>query len=114
MYKPLAIAALLSVTEMLFHDGYDILDGVAVASRGAVKSVFLAHRQPLAEIETIHCDTASLTSVNMINVNPIGDWKIIFGCQIPIFNPIINGRAMRKSVNKRAVYGINTNCAVLW
>ena len=49
-------AALVSVTEVLFHDGYDILDGVAVASRGAVKSVYLAHRQPLEEIETIHCD----------------------------------------------------------
>ena len=58
-------AALVSITEALFHDGYDILDGVAVASRGAVKSVFLAHHQPLDEIETIHCDTASLTSVNL-------------------------------------------------
>jgi chorismate dehydratase len=41
---------------------------VAVASRGAVKSVFLAHKQPLDEIETIHCDTASLTSVNLLRV----------------------------------------------
>ena len=61
-------AALVSITEALFHDGYDILDGVAVASRGAVKSVFLAHHQPLDEIETIHCDTASLTSVNLLRV----------------------------------------------
>ena len=61
-------AALVSITEALFHDGYDMLDGVAVASRGAVKSVFLAHRQPLDEIETIHCDTASLTSVNLLRV----------------------------------------------
>jgi len=61
-------AALVSVTEVLFHDGYDILDGVAVASHGAVKSVFLAHRQPLEEIETIHCDPASLTSVNLLRI----------------------------------------------
>ena len=61
-------AALVSITEALFHDGYDILDGVAVASDGPVKSVFLAHRQPLEKIHTIHCDTASLTSVNLLRV----------------------------------------------
>lgn len=61
-------AALVSITEALFHDDYDILDGVAIASRGAVKSVFLAHRQPLEEIETIHCDSASLTSANLLSV----------------------------------------------
>jgi len=61
-------AALVSITEVLFHDGYDVLDGVAVVSHGAVKSVFLAHKQQLDEIETIHCDTASLTSVNLLRV----------------------------------------------
>ena len=61
-------AALVSITEVLFHEGYDVLDGVAVASHGPVKSVFLAHRQPLKEIQTIHCDTASLTSVNLLRV----------------------------------------------
>ena len=61
-------AALVSVTEALFHEGYDILDGVAVASDGPVKSVFLAHRQQLEEIKTVYCDTASLTSVNLLRV----------------------------------------------
>ena len=61
-------AALVSITETLFHDGYDILNGVAIASRGAVKSVFLAHCQPLEKIEIIHCDPASLTSVNLLRV----------------------------------------------
>ena len=61
-------AALVSITEILFHEGYDILDGVAVASDGPVKSVFLAHRQQLEQIRTIHCDTASLTSVNLLRV----------------------------------------------
>ena len=61
-------AALVSITEVLFHEGYDVLDGVAVASHGPVKSVFLAHRQPLKEIQTIHCDPASLTSVNLLRV----------------------------------------------
>jgi len=61
-------AALVSITEVLFHDRYDILDGIAVASLGEVKSVILAHRQPLAEIRQIFCDTASLTSVNLLRV----------------------------------------------
>lgn len=61
-------AALLSITEPLLHDAYDILDGIAIASLGEVQSVLLAHRQPLEEIKTIHCDTASLTSVNLLRV----------------------------------------------
>ena len=40
-------AALVSVTEILFNDRYDVLDGIAVASLGEVKSVLLAHRQPI-------------------------------------------------------------------
>src|SRR5580700_3434723 len=58
-------AALVSVTEVLFNDRYDVLDGVAVASLGEVKSVLLAHRKPLEEAKEIFCDPASLTSVNL-------------------------------------------------
>lgn len=61
-------AALVSVVEALFHDRYDILDGIAVASLGEVKSVFLAHRKPLAEAKEIFCDPASLTSVTLLKV----------------------------------------------
>ena len=61
-------AALVSVVEALFHDRYDILDGIAVASLGEVKSVFLAHRKPLAEVKEVFCDTASLTSVTLLKV----------------------------------------------
>jgi chorismate dehydratase len=61
-------AALVSVTEVLFHDRYDILDGVSVSSLGEVLSVFLAHREPLDEIREIHCDPASLTSVALLRV----------------------------------------------
>ena len=39
-------AALVSVVEVLFNDHYDILDGIAIASLGEVKSVLLAHRRP--------------------------------------------------------------------
>jgi chorismate dehydratase len=61
-------AALVSVTEVLFNDRYDILDGAAIASLGEVQSVLLAHRKPLEETKEIFCDTASLTSVNLLRV----------------------------------------------
>lgn len=61
-------AALVSIVEVLFHDRYDVLDGVAIASRGEVKSVLLAHRCPLAEIREVFCDPASLTSVSLLRV----------------------------------------------
>jgi chorismate dehydratase len=61
-------AALLSITEPLLQEGYDILDGIAVASLGEVYSVFLAHRKPLEEVEVVYCDTASLASVSLLKV----------------------------------------------
>src|SRR6185436_12656367 len=56
-------AALVSITEVLFNDRYDVLDGIAIASLGEVCSVCLAHLRPLEEAQEIFCDTASLTSV---------------------------------------------------
>jgi predicted solute-binding protein len=61
-------AALVSITEVLLNDRYDILDGVAIASLGEVHSVLLAHKKPLEEAKEIFCDTASLTSVNLLKV----------------------------------------------
>ena len=61
-------AALVSVTEVLLQDRYDILDGVAIGSLGEVYSVLLAHQKPLAEAREIFCDSASLTSVNLLKV----------------------------------------------
>jgi chorismate dehydratase len=61
-------AALVSITEVLLNDRYDILDGTAIASLGEVYSVFLAHRLPLEQITEVFCDTASLTSVNLLKV----------------------------------------------
>ena len=61
-------AALVSITEVLLNDRYDILDGVAIASLGEVFSVLLAHQKPLAEAREIFCDPASLTSVNLLKV----------------------------------------------
>jgi chorismate dehydratase len=61
-------AALVSITEVLLNDRYDILDGIAIASLGEVYSVFLAHKKPLEEVTEVFCDTASLTSVNLLKV----------------------------------------------
>jgi chorismate dehydratase len=61
-------AALVSIVEVLFHDRYDVLDSIAIASLGEVQSVLLAHRKPLAEATEIFCDTASLTSVELLRV----------------------------------------------
>ena len=61
-------AGLVSITEVLLHDRYDVLDGIAIASLGEVKSVFLAHRRPIEQAVDIFCDTASLTSVNLLRV----------------------------------------------
>jgi predicted solute-binding protein len=61
-------AALVSITEVLLNDRYDILDGIAIGSLGEVYSVILAHKKPLAEVKEIFCDTASLTSVNLLKV----------------------------------------------
>lgn len=61
-------AALVSITAVLFSDRYDVLDGLAISSRGPVKSVLLAHRRPLTEVREVSCDPASLTSVNLMKV----------------------------------------------
>lgn len=61
-------AGLVSVTEVLQHDAYDVLDGPCVASDGEVFSVFLTHRVPLERVRIVHCHTASLTSVNLLSV----------------------------------------------
>lgn len=61
-------AALVSVTEVLLRDRYDVLDGVSIACRGEVKSVVLAHRGALEDVREIFLDPASLASVNLLRV----------------------------------------------
>jgi chorismate dehydratase len=61
-------AAMVSVTEVLLKDRYDVLDGIAIASLGEVLSVLLAHRRPIEEAKEIYCDPASLTSVSLLRV----------------------------------------------
>ena len=46
-------AALVPVAEVLAHDRYDLLDGVAIASDGRVDSVILAHREPVEKLTRV-------------------------------------------------------------
>ena len=59
---------LMPVAEVLLHDHYDILDGIAIAARGPVASVFLAHREPIEKLKRIAVDPASRTSVWLLRV----------------------------------------------
>ncbi len=47
---------------------YEVVDGVGIASRGPVYSVFVAHRGPLEEVRQVVADPASLTSVHLMQV----------------------------------------------
>ena len=59
---------LVPVAEILLHDQYDIVDGIAIAGRGAVKSVFLAHRVPIEKLKRVAVDPASRTSAWLVRV----------------------------------------------
>ncbi|MGH7941459.1 MAG: menaquinone biosynthesis protein [Limisphaerales bacterium] len=61
-------AALVSITEVLFNDCYDILDGIAIASLGEVYSVLMAHKKPMEQVTEVFCDAASLTGINLLKV----------------------------------------------
>jgi predicted solute-binding protein len=58
--------ALIPVFEALRQPDFPIADGVAIASRGPVYSVFLAYRGSLGEIRSISLDPASRTSNNLL------------------------------------------------
>lgn len=58
--------ALVSSFEYLRNPIYVLVDGVCIASRGTVYSVFLAHAGELNEIEEIEVDPASQTSFNLL------------------------------------------------
>lgn len=74
-------AALVPVFEWLRSPAdYVAVDGIGIASRGSVLSVFVAHRGPLELMEAVIADPASLTSVHLVQVLCRG----ILGRDIPI------------------------------
>lgn len=58
--------ALVSSFEYLRNPIYVLVDGICIASRGPVYSVFLAYAGELSDIEEIEIDPASGTSVNLL------------------------------------------------
>jgi len=68
MYRSQFDVGLMPVAEVLLHDQYEILDGIAIAARGPVASVFLAHREPIEKLKRIAVDPASRTSVWLLRV----------------------------------------------
>jgi chorismate dehydratase len=85
--------AFVSSFESLRHSQYSIVDDAAVAAEGAVGSVFVAHQQPLEQVEAITLDPASATSVNLLRcllaerhlqvrlVSEGGDARLLIGDQ---------------------------------
>jgi len=57
--------ALVPVWEVLVNPGYRVIDGVAVGSRGEVRSVAVFHDQPLKDCRSIALTKHSMTSVQL-------------------------------------------------
>lgn len=60
--------ALLPVHSVIDRSDVFIANGISISSSGPVYSVFLAHREEIKDISTIHLDPASRTSTNLIQV----------------------------------------------
>ncbi len=58
--------ALVSSFEFLRNPIYTIVDGVSIASDGAVYSVYIAHCGEFAEIEEVELDSRSATSATLV------------------------------------------------
>ena len=86
-------AALVPVFELLRSpQDYWAVDGVAIASRGPVYSVFVAYRGSLEDIETLWVDPASLTSVHLVQVLFDG----VLGRKVPLVSEPGNDVGSRK------------------
>ena len=60
--------ALVPVVEYLEHPHYQILPAICIASRGPVRSVYLAYRGPLSRLKRIFLDPNSKTSSLLLKV----------------------------------------------
>jgi len=60
--------ALLPVFEAFRQPEAAIVDGVSISCLGAVRSVILAHRDPLEDVAEIVLDPASRTSANLLRI----------------------------------------------
>ncbi len=60
--------ALSPIFELIAHPGYLVVDDVAIASRGAVYSVFIAYAGDFDRLHTLYLDHDSRTSFNLQRV----------------------------------------------
>ncbi|MCG3149701.1 MAG: Chorismate dehydratase [Verrucomicrobiae bacterium] len=89
LYRGQFDAALVPVAEVLAHDRYDLLDGVAIASDGRVDSVILAHRDPVEKLTRVAVTPVSRTSVWLLRVLLKGRYGIT-----PEFYPLPTGATL--------------------
>lgn len=68
MYHGQFDAGLVPIAEVISHDRYDVLDGIAIATRGRIQSVYLVHREPIEKLKRVAVDTASRTSAWLVRV----------------------------------------------
>jgi predicted solute-binding protein len=68
MYRGQFDVGLVPIAETLLHDNYEIISGMAIAARGPVRSVFLAHREPIERLKRVAVDPASRTSAWLVQV----------------------------------------------
>ena len=61
-------AASLPIIDAGADPGYRVVPGIAIASRGPVRSVCLFHERPLDELRTVVLDPASRTSVVLLRI----------------------------------------------
>lgn len=60
--------ALAPVAGFLGEPRYGLLDGIAIACRGEVRSVYLAHRGPLSAVRTVAFDPGSRSSTLLLRL----------------------------------------------
>jgi len=68
--------ALIPVVECFLEKNIRIIDGLAIACRGSVHSVIVAHKKQIKDLKSISLDAASLTSVTLLKVLLKKHWKI--------------------------------------
>ena len=68
MYRGRFDAGLVPIAEVIQHDRYDVLDGIAIATRGRIQSVYLVHREPIEKLKRVAVDTASRTSAWLVRI----------------------------------------------
>jgi len=87
--------ALVPVWEVLTNPGYRVIDGVAVGSRGEVRSVAVFHDKPLAECGSITLTKHSMTSVQL--------WKLVAEKKLKITLKVVEAGEARLLIGDEAL-----------